>query len=226
MPSALTGREVLQKIWVQENGDIRRPSRLWGEYGHIRLVRVDSSANSAFFVRDVPVKDGEPKSEPKEEELLKTAANIPQDVLLALRELQGKEASKTVMKQGATKAANSWREVENTTRFGNEFHIGRKDEKSFRDPDEFFNNVYVDTYVSKTSSLRGLSVRSLKPELATKFGVQTGDVLLEVNNRKVASKAQAVNMVKKDYKRGVRTFSTQWLSNGQVVDRVYQAPDN
>ena len=31
--------------------------------------------------------------------------------------------------------------------------------------------------------------------------------------------------VTKDYQRGVRTFSTKWLSNGQVVERVYQAPN-
>ena len=56
-------------------------------------------------------------------------------------------------------------------------------------------------------------------------GVQTGDVLLKINGRKISSKAQATNMVKKDYQRGVRTFATEWLSNGQVVERVYQAPD-
>ncbi|MGK0354192.1 MAG: hypothetical protein ACJAYX_004894, partial [Planctomycetota bacterium] len=39
------------------------------------------------------------------------------------------------------------------------------------------------------------------------------------------SKAQAVNMVKKAYKRGVRSYSTKWLSNGQEVTRVYMAPN-
>jgi hypothetical protein len=46
-----------------------------------------------------------------------------------------------------------------------------------------------------------------------------------VNGRSVTSKGQAVNMVKKAYKRGVRTFTTKWLSNGQEVERVYQAPN-
>ena len=83
----------------------------------------------------------------------------------------------------------------------------------------------MDTYVSKTSKLRGVSVRSVQPKLAQSYGIQTGDVLLKVNSRPITSKAQATNMVKKDYQRGVRTFSTEWLSNGQVVQRVYQAPD-
>ena len=125
----------------------------------------------------------------------------------------------------STAVANEWRDVEETTRFGNQFHIGRKDEAQFRSSGDFFNNVYVDTYVSKTSKLRGVSVRSVEPKLAQSYGIQTGDVLLKVNNRPITSKAQATNMVKKDYQRGVRTFSTEWLSNGQVIQRVYQAPD-
>ena len=225
MPTSLVGREILQKIWVDDGGDPRRSSQLWGKYEHIRLVRVDASAESAYFVRAVPQKEGEPEAAPKEEELLKTSAEIPQDVLLALRRLQGREGETKSTDKQLVANPNEWREVENTTRYGNEFHIGRKDETSFRDPDDFFSSVHVDTYVSKSSSMRGLSVRNIKSDVAQKFGVQTGDVLLEVNSSKVSSKAQAVNMVKKDYQRGVRTFSTKWLSNGQVVDRVYLAPN-
>lgn len=225
MPSSLAGREVLQKIWVDDGGDIRRSAQLWGKYSHIRLVRVDSTAESAFFTRAVPVKEGEPKVEPKEEELLKTTADIAPSVLLSLRRLQGREGDSKSAAVKSVAKPSQWREVENTTRFGNQFHIGRKDETSFRDPDQFFSSVHVDTYVSKTSSMRGLSVRNIKSDVAQKFGVQTGDVLLEVNNRKVSSKAQAVNMVKKAYKRGVRSYSTKWLSNGQEVTRVYMAPN-
>tara|TARA_R110002072_G_scaffold46591_10_gene129127 strand:- start:136515 stop:137810 length:1296 start_codon:yes stop_codon:yes gene_type:complete len=224
MPTSMAGREILQKIWVDDGGDMRRSAKLWGQYDHIQLVRVDSSAESAFFTRTVPVKEGEPVVEPKEEELLKTTADIPQDVLLSLRQLQGRDGDPKVTSKPLAKPSQ-WREVENTTRYGNQFHIGRKDESSFRDPDEFFSSVHVDTYVSKTSSMRGLSVRNVKSDIAQKFGVQTGDVLLEVNNRKVSSKAQAVNMVKKDYQRGVRSYSTKWLSNGQEVTRVYLAPN-
>ena len=228
MPTAsITGREILQKIWVDDGGDPRRSSALWPTYGHIRLVRVAPNAQSAFFVRDVPPPaEGEPKAEPKEEELLKTAAAIPQSILLALRS-RGEQADARAARpeQQQQPKAGTWREVEETTRVGNQFHIGRKDEQRFRSSGDFFNDVYVDTYVSKTSSLRGVSVRSVQPKLAQAYGIETGDVLLEVNSRKITSKAQATNMVKKDYQRGVRTFSTKWLSNGQVVERVYQAPD-
>jgi type II secretory pathway component PulC len=143
---------------------------------------------------------------------------------MAIRQLQGRQGEAAKPTANAPRA-NKWRDVESTTRFGNEWHIGRKDERSFRDPDDFFSSVYVDTYVSKSSNLRGLSVRNIQPKIASKYGVQAGDVLIEVNGRAVTSKGQAVNMVKKSYNRGVRTFSTKWLSNGQEVERVYQAPN-
>ena len=227
MPTAsLTGREILQKVWVDDGGDPRRSASLWPEFAHIKLVGVASDAQSAFFVRAVPPPaEGQPAVEPTEEELLKTSAEIPQEVLIALRKLQGRGGERTARAERPTEAANQWRDVEETTRFGNQFHIGRKDEAQFQSSGDFFNNVYVDTYVSKTSNLRGVSVRSVEPKLAQSYGIQTGDVLLKVNNRPITSKAQATNMVKKDYQRGVRTFSTEWLSNGQVVQRVYQAPD-
>lgn len=224
MPTSIVGRQILQKIWAEDGGDVRRSSKLWGKYAHIRLVRVDSSAESAFFLREVPAIEGEPAEEPKEEELLKTTADIPQDVLMAIRQLQGRQGEAARPTANAPRS-NKWRDVESTTRFGNEWHIGRKDERSFRDPDDFFSSVYVDTYVSKSSNLRGLSVRNIQPKIAGKYGVQAGDVLIEVNGRAVTSKGQAVNMVKKSYNRGVRTFSTKWLSNGQEVERVYQAPN-
>ena len=152
-----------------------------------------------------------------------TPAEIPQDVLSARRALQGRKGE-VERRTASAPETNTWREVENTTRFGNEWHIGRKDQSNFRNTDELLNSVYVDTYVSKSSDLRGLSVRNVQPKIAAKYGVQAGDVLIAVNGRPVTSKGQAVSMVKKSYKRGVRTFATKWLSNGQEVERVYQAP--
>ncbi|MGC6486308.1 MAG: hypothetical protein ACON4Z_01565, partial [Planctomycetota bacterium] len=230
MPSAsTTNREILQKLWVDDGGNPRRSAALWPKFSHIKLVRVAPDAQSAFFVREAPPPaEGQPAAEPTEEELLKTTAEIPQDVLIALRKLQGRGGSGAAARRerpSEAAGANAWREVEETTRFGDQFHIGRSDERRFRSSGDIFNDVYVDTYVSKTSKLRGVSVRSVEPKLAESYGIQTGDVLLKVNNRPITSKAQATNMVKKDYQRGVRTFATEWLSNGQVVQRVYQAPD-
>ncbi|MFK7742946.1 MAG: hypothetical protein AB8H80_21720 [Planctomycetota bacterium] len=231
MPAMAAGGETfVQILWLDgDENDERHTNRLWPTYEHIKLVRVAPDALSAFFVRVLPpTAEGEPAPEQKEEELLQTAAEIPQDVLKALRELRPGGRSPATAKSKAKSgpaSGSKWRDVESTTRFGNEFHIGRKDQTRFRrSADDFLNSVSVDTYVSKVSNKRGLSVRSVDTKMAGQFGVTTGDVLLEINGREVASKAQAVNRVKKDFNRGVRSFVTVWLSNGQRVERVYQAP--
>jgi hypothetical protein len=227
MPTSMVGRELLQKIWIDGGGDERRTATLWGEYSDIKLVRVGPDAQSAFFVRTPPPpKEGEPAVEPKEEELIKTTAALSQDLLRELRVLQGR--NKTDGAGGnapsAVVSADEWLEAEDTTQVGNRWNIGRKDETRFRDPDQLLEQVNFDTYVSKHSDTRGLIVRSVDSKLAGSFGVSQQDVLLEVNNRPVQTKAQVVNFVKGEYKKGVRTYYTKWLSNGQVVERVYQAP--
>lgn len=239
LPVGNNSSEKVQRVWVQDDGDPRRSSFLWTvkstdgrEVGKVRLVRVAADAQSAFFVRELPpAKAGEPPQLQPEEELIKTSMNIPQEVLAEMRRLQGGSGRTAQGGQGsgpAPAAANGqWIDQPMTSRVGNQFNIGRDDERQFRErSDELFERLDVDTYVSKTSSMRGVYVRNVEPELATKFGVATGDVLLEVNGRKVESKAQAIQAGKGDYNRGVRTFTTKWLtSSGQVVDRTYQAPD-
>jgi hypothetical protein len=222
--ASMAGREVLQHLSVDAQGDVRRASSLWGDYRNIRLLRVDPSGESAWFVRDVASLPGEPKVEPKEEEILKTSAGISQKLALALRQLQGREGAPTTTIV-STATTRDWLDVESTTRIGNEFHIGRNDERMFENPADLFAGVHLDTFVSRYSDARGLVVRSIKPELAAKFGIQTDDVLLSVNGRDVSSKPQAANMAKRSYQRGVRTFTTKWWSNGQEVERVYRARD-
>lgn len=222
--ASMAGRDVLQHLSVDAQGDVRRASSLWGKYRNIRLLRVDPSGESAWFVRDVAGVAGEPKVEPKEEEVLKTSAGISQKLALALRQLQGRKGAPktTIVSPPITR---DWLDVESTTRIGNEFHIGRNDERIFENPADLFAGVHLDTFVSRDRDTRGLIVRSIKPELAAKFGIQTDDVLLSVNGRDVSSKPQAANMAKRSYQRGVRTFTTKWWSNGQAVERVYRARD-
>ncbi len=222
--ASFAGREVLQNIWVDGEGDVRRASNLWGKYSNIRLVRVDPSGESAWFVRDLPAKQDEPVVAPKEEEILKTSAGISQQLALALRQLQGREGTTPSVAIG-TKATRDWLDVETTTRIGNEFHIGRNDERMFEDPKDLFASLHLDTFVSRYSDTRGLVVRNIKPEMAAKFGIETDDVLISINGRAVSSKAQAANMAKRSYQRGVRTFTTIWWSNGREIERVYRARD-
>jgi hypothetical protein len=145
-------------------------------------------------------------------------------VLQELRRLQGEAVRADTPAAAAQATAVSWLDVQETTLVGKVRHVGRNDEKRFRDSDDFLEQLNVDTYVSK-SGRRGLIVRSVDSQLASSFGVAAGDVLLEVNGQKVESKAQAFSLGKAQYKRGVRTFVTKWLSGGQEVERIYQAPD-
>ncbi|MEO6594329.1 MAG: hypothetical protein ABIP94_06215 [Planctomycetota bacterium] len=225
MPASTQNREIQQKVWAQGDGDPRQSSFLWPKFSDIRLVRVASDAQSAFFIRTPhPPAAGVAPTEPKEEELLKTAMNLSQDVLHELRRLQGRGGEPVARGPDTSPAANAWREVEETTRFGNEIHLGRKDEARFRDED-IEKQVNLDTWQSRESNLTGLIVRNIDPQLKAKLGIAEGEVLLEVNGKAVTSKAQAMQFGKADYKRGVRSFATKWLANGQIVERVYQAPN-
>ncbi|MCA8965974.1 MAG: hypothetical protein H6838_20490 [Planctomycetes bacterium] len=227
MPTSMVGREIQQMVWIDGGDDVRRTATLWGEFDNIKLVRVAPDAQSAFFVRTPPPpKEGEPAVEPKEEELIKTNAAISQDLLRELRVLQGRSPTEGGQRRDvAAGAQNTWIESESTTQVGNRWNIGRQDEKRFRDPDELLTQIHVDTYVSNHSDTRGLVVRGIDPQIASNFGIAQQDVLLEINSRKVQTQAQAMQFVKGEYNKGVRTYVTQWLSNGQIVERIYQAPD-
>lgn len=239
MPVAGSGREVLQVAWVKDDGDPKRTAEVWpmkpaslvpgkgpAVLGTIRLVRVAPDAQSAVFAREVPASEPGKPPTTREDVLWKAEMNLSQEMLAELRRLQGKSdtpARDPAAAQVPT-AAQPWVDVEETTLVGRVRHIGRKDQKRFADSDEWMEQVNFDTYISSRGR-RGLIVRSVDSKLAASFGVAAGDVLIEVNGQKVESKAQAVSVGKAQYKRGVRTFVTKWLSNGQEVERTYQAPE-
>ncbi|MCA8950382.1 MAG: hypothetical protein KDE27_12825 [Planctomycetes bacterium] len=224
--SALPSDGLLQKVWVQGEGDPRRDPHLWPPFEHIRLVRVDPSAESAYFVREVKTKAGEEPVEPAEEQLFRSSANVSQDVLRELNKFYGEKVTENAGGGSQTASAKSeWIPTDETKIVGNVTHIGRKDQSSFDNEDKFFEKVYFDNYTSRYSNRRGIQVTNVEPQLAAKYGVAQGDVLLSVNDRQVKTKAQAVKFGKDEYKKGVRTFVTVWLSAGQEVERVYQMPD-
>ncbi len=229
LPTSIQGREVLQKVWIQGGTDPRREPKLWPPFSDIRLVRVDPTAQSAYFVREaLEPKAGVAAPEPKEEQLLKSAMGLPQDMVRELHRLQGRAlgVASGGTQTAAPQSGMTWRETEETALIDNVRHIGRREEQRFRDnPNELWDKINVDTYVSKSSNTRGLEVRNVDAQVASKFGVVQGDVLIEVNGKSVQTKAQAVQFGEGEYKKGVRTFVTKWISAGQVVERIYQASD-
>jgi hypothetical protein len=243
MPVAGTaGLQYIQKIWVDGGGDARRSAVLWPVksndgrvLGNVRLVRIAPDAQSAFFVRELPRREGEVptapnetapnETAPKEEELLKTAMGLDQDLLKELRLLQGRAPTASEVRREQSSAAggsSGWVTNKETQRVNGVWHIGTDDEQRFQEnPDRFFEQVSVAPY--RKGSVSGVIVRSAESQLSQRFGVTAGDVLIEVNGKRVESQAQAVQQGKSDYQRGVRTFVTKWFSNGQVVERTFQA---
>lgn len=228
IPTAMVGREVLQKVWIKSDGDPRRDSHLWPPFSDIQLVQVAADAQSAFFQRAQVTQPGQPAEASKPEQLFKSAMDIDQVVLRELNRMNGTDTQVRPGASGATQPAptTKWQDVEETTQVGNTRHIGRKDEQRIRDnPDELWEKIHVDTYVSKSSSVKGLQVRNVDSKVSSQFGVSQGDVLLEVNGHPVQTQAQALQFGKSEYNKGVRTFVTKWISAGQVVERTYQMRD-
>jgi hypothetical protein len=235
MPTSSAGREYVQHLWVDDGGDPRRSAVLWPvkaadgrEMGKIRLVGVRADATSAFFARELPpAKPGDPP-QIKEEELIKTNANLSQEVLRATRELQGRSmpAGPVASAIGSGPAVPDWVDVNETTASNGRVNIGNNDEREFaQNPDRFLEQLNFQPYVSKDRSISGLVLKGIDSKIGARFGVSAGEVLIEINGKAVKSRADAYSTAKADYERGVRTFNSKWYVNGQVVERVYQVPN-
>ena len=227
IPTAMAGRDIMQKICVVDDGDPRHGNRLWPTFDNIKLVGVSSDAQVAWFVRDLPPpKDGSRAPELKEEPLLKTSMHLSAELREELRRLQGRDApvaSSNGNTEPSPSPGNAWIDVPETKVVNGVTHISKKDEERFRDPDELLRQIDVDIYSGK--SVKGLIVRSVDPGLGKTMGIEAGEVLIEINGHAVRSRSEALERGKDDYQRGVRTFTSKWLSNGAVIERTWQAPD-
>src|SRR5262249_51533445 len=93
----------------------------------------------------------------------------------------------------------------------------------FSEDAKFFEqNVHAESYVSKT--VRGLMIKNVNSQIASRFGIAPGEVLIAVNGDPVETRADAMATAKRQYDRGTRTFVATFLSNGQRIDRTYQMP--
>jgi hypothetical protein len=232
LPVSSAGREVLQRMWVDDGGDPRRSATLWPvkaadgrTMGTIKLVSVSPDATAATFAREVPGANAGDPPQTKLEELIKTNVNLPQEVLRATRELQGRPLERSAARTSPEAAPPQWIDVADTMQSGNTFHVGTNDERLFTDnPDRFLDQLNFHTYLNKDKSARGLILKGVPAEVGSRFGLKPGDVLIEINGRPVKSRQDAYAAAKSDYQRGVRTFNTRWMINGQIVEKVYNVP--
>lgn len=216
--------------WIQT---VKPGEALWGQYGNIKLARVSGDCDFAVFTRELPAAagagDGQEAPKPVEEKLYKLGVGISNAVMEAIRMLGGHPATQ-VASQPATAAASSgvsWIDTDETIRKDNVFHIGRNDAAKFQDSEDLLAGVGLDDYVSRYGgSTRGVRIVNVDSQLASKYGVAAGEVIVAINDVPVRTRSEAINTGKKQYNLGTRTFVIKFLNTaGQFVERTYQAPD-
>lgn len=231
-PSSIVPGGQSKQIHTLSVGDT-----LYPPFEHIRLARVAPDAKSAFFVRTVPAEEGEGTKEQEPEELFKGErglGGISQDVLRILVERQ-RAASGQPKRSGfrdvepvaRVSSGRNWFDVEETQQVEpGTWNVSREDSSTLsRDPNTLLSQVGLRPY--KSNNLRGVQVDNVSPEISSRFGVNSGDVILSVNGEQVTSRSNAINVGRKQHDRGVRVFDVQVLtSTGRTETRSYRVqPD-
>lgn len=210
--------------WIQI---VEEGGALWPQYEHIKLARVDPSGLSVYFTR-TGTAEGEA---PAEEKVFRNELGLDKEVLAALE--QGGVATTgprpvTSQPTEGSPDASDWIEVEETRAVSpNVWHVSRKDNDFIRDNAQtvFNEDLGLRNYQSRGGAVSGLQITKVSPRIQ-QFGIQTGDVLLEVNGVPVKSRAQAMQVGKEQYQKGVREFRAKFMTRwGRVEERVYHAPE-
>ena len=175
-----------------------------------------------------------PPEEWEREELFPDALGLSQEVMAKLRAAQLLD-DRNAAGAGAADGSDSggpvqssgWQAMDTTTEVApNRFNIGTEDRELLsRDPNRVFGrDVGTATWRSTTGNMSGVKITNLAPGYE-RYGVQRGDIILAINGEPVSSKGEAIKIGKQLYKRGVRSFEIEFLSNGRRVSRTYVAPD-
>lgn len=202
---------------------------LWTPYQHIRLVSVSDDAAYAVFQRQQP--DQEAKDWEAGIKVFKGVLDLDPDILKRLYEAQfGSSGGREVQRsRNASRAnpGNTWLPTA-TTKFRGKgtWDIGQEEYARIReDPARVFNeDIGLRTYVGR-GGRKGVQFNKISPRFQS-FGFQVGDIIIALNDQPVTSKVQAINLGKKLYQRGVRTFRVKVLTErGYTEERVYNAPN-
>lgn len=196
---------------------------LWPSYSDITLVRVQEDGMAVIFSRQRAGQE-----EPLEEKVYSDEFGLPQEVLAQLAEGSASGTGRPGPKPVKTVAKGEWVDVQETqaVRPG-QWHISRDDDRFLRDNAQtvFNQDVGLRSYESSSGNVRGVQITRVSSRLE-RFGIRSGDVLIELNGFKVGTKAEALKVGKKLYKQGVRTFRAKILTGyGRIEERTYQAPD-
>jgi len=125
---------------------------------------------------------------------------------------------------------------EKTKKIGDVWQVSVSDQKYLSSPAELLEDVAVQDFSEEWEDpsnpgsgtkvrVKGVAIRKISPALR-RFGVTEGEILIKINGLPVSGRANAMNVGKKEYNRGVRTFALTFLNNfGREVIRSYQAPN-
>lgn len=206
---------------------------LWPPYDDTALVRVEQDASAAYFAR----KGEAPEGTTGEEKVFRNELQLRQDVLEELAQHPivvpgaGRPARPEPSASAAPAAApaGQWVDVGEHTRTvrPGHWHISRSDDRYLEENAQriFNEDVTLQSYSSQSGNVHGVRVAKISAQLE-RFGVQAGDVLLELNGVPVRSKAEALSIGKKQYQQGQRVFRARILNRyGRVEERTYYAPE-
>lgn len=205
---------------------------LWKPFQEITLVRIisDDSGGSAVFRRP----DG--KGGHQEDTIyLEYDASIAALGIPTSRPGASGGVGRTP--PSAKRTAVQWVDLgdEKSKEINNVWHISRKDELWFSE--NYDRSLAEDLHVEPYHGSRrikdpatgkevgsGLQVTRVGSSLQ-RFGIQPGDLLIDLNGVPISSKAQLVKVGREMYDNGTREFTARILSRGEFVTKTYRVPD-
>ncbi|MEM7198802.1 MAG: hypothetical protein AAF628_00950 [Planctomycetota bacterium] len=226
MPSFGGGTELHHHLEVGEP--------LWPPYEDIKLAEVLTTGESVVFRREGEVL---PEGVAREEKVFHNELQLDKEILeelernaVAVRRLPEGAGDEPLPREARPSyPAGQWVDVGERTRAvePGQWHISRSDSQFLQSNAKrvFNEDVSLQSYVSRSGAVSGVRVTKVSAQLE-RFGVQAGDVLLELNGVAVRNKAEALSVGRKQYRRGTRAFRAKVLNRyGRIEERTYYAPN-
>lgn len=204
--------------------------RLWPQLDSIQFKHINLSKVPVAVVFTRPKPNGE-EGETVDQEMVIGQLGLGDAIDEKTKTGLGATSSVSKSKRKGGVRERDWKDPgKRTLRVGDTWMISERDNNAIQNDfdriltEDFITRDYVSRSRNKKGErLRGVSFSQVSDSVA-RFGVVAGDVLIKVNGEGVKSKANAMNVGKKQYQRGVRTFELTFLSGGREVVRTYTAP--
>lgn len=206
---------------------IQLGEKLWSPYSHIILADVDPDAAFVVFEIQIEKKKDKDGKFPRQKVYLGTL-QLPAETMEALVSggvtRGGGEQPERQPRQAEEQMPDLWRPVKETlqedTSDGFRVIYSEQDQRFLQENAErvFNKEIAMSDYSSGSGSsrVRGIQLRTVSPRMR-KFGVQAGDVIIELNNQPVKGIAAAKKLGKNLYKKGVRSFTAKVQRMGRVI---------